>query len=284
MTLQRPVVRVAGSDAYGRFTGSHEGGTVRNDLVSHPRVGFEPSPMPASKTTSEKKEPAKATVESSAPSQVKGEVKPNAALPGAGGAPAATPGPAPARRPLGAKEVIQFVWKLVGISDGLALTLFKSVEKEEAEAQHERLAREGYYTQLAVVDINAKIPAPRGSKKSRVSADKAKEPAAASKTSRRDPPARPSGSGKGKSVSHKPESSPTKKPATSMAKSKPAAAAKTTKKKPAGKKTTATAKKKAKQPVSKSKKKPVIRNKKKAVVKSKEKAASAKKTRKKSKP
>ena len=65
------------------------------------------------------------------------------------------------KRPLGTKEVIPFQWKLVGVSDGIALTLFKAVEREDVEAQLERSEREGYYTDLRILDIDEKVVQPK---------------------------------------------------------------------------------------------------------------------------
>lgn len=66
-------------------------------------------------------------------------------------------GAGPGRKPLGAKEIIPFKWKLIGKSSGLFVTLFKAVEQEEVQAQFDRLQREGYYTELQIVDVNAKV-------------------------------------------------------------------------------------------------------------------------------
>ena len=74
--------------------------------------------------------------------------------------------PAPAapvgRKPLGTKEPIIFNWKIVGHSQGVAVTLFKSTEREDSDAQLERLIRDGYYSHLEIMDANAKViqPAP----------------------------------------------------------------------------------------------------------------------------
>lgn len=73
--------------------------------------------------------------------------------------------PTAARRAPGTKEVIPFVWKLVGESRGAILTLFKSVERDEVESQLERLRRDGYYTDLRILDVNEKIEQPASAKK-----------------------------------------------------------------------------------------------------------------------
>lgn len=72
--------------------------------------------------------------------------------------------PGVVRKPLGAKEVIPFKWKLVGRGGDLVVTLFKSVEREDVEAQFERLSREGYYADLQILDINAKVEQPKPTK------------------------------------------------------------------------------------------------------------------------
>ena len=69
--------------------------------------------------------------------------------------------PAPGRRPGAAKEVPAFCWKVVGYSHGIPLVLFKSVEKEDAEAQFRRYREERYYRDLAIHPIDVKIPLPK---------------------------------------------------------------------------------------------------------------------------
>jgi len=72
--------------------------------------------------------------------------------------------PAPAgRKALGTKEIIPFRWKVVGFTDDLVVTLFKSTEQEDAQAQLERLRQDGYYTNLQIVTIDTKIDAPKSS-------------------------------------------------------------------------------------------------------------------------
>jgi len=78
-------------------------------------------------------------------------------------------GPAAGKRALGVKEPIIFKWKLVGTSNKTTLTLFKAVEREDVEAQFERTQREGYYTDLKILEADEKVdqPAqPKGTKKS----------------------------------------------------------------------------------------------------------------------
>jgi len=58
------------------------------------------------------------------------------------------------KKPLGVKEVIPFEWKLVGSSGGLVLTLFKAIERDDVEAQRERVEREGFYQDLRVLPAN----------------------------------------------------------------------------------------------------------------------------------
>jgi len=85
------------------------------------------------------------------------------------GIPASAPGgPVPGRKSLGVKEPIIFKWKIIGHSAGMNLTLFKSVEREEVEAQLERLTRDGYYTNLQILEASAKVeqpPQPKEAKK-----------------------------------------------------------------------------------------------------------------------
>lgn len=75
-------------------------------------------------------------------------------------APEAPAGRPSGRRSIGAKEVIPFAWKLVGRSDGMTLTLFKAIERDEVEAQLERSVREGYYTDLKILPIAPPPPPP----------------------------------------------------------------------------------------------------------------------------
>ena len=69
-------------------------------------------------------------------------------------------GPVPGKRALGTKEPIIFKWKLIGTSNNMTLTLFKSVEREDVEAQFERTQKEGYYTDLKILDVDAKVDHP----------------------------------------------------------------------------------------------------------------------------
>ena len=87
---------------------------------------------------------------------------------------------APAKKPLGAKEIIPFAWKLVGTSQNTVLTLFKTVDRGEAEGQLVRLQNDGYYTDLRVLEIDAKVVQPKGAKAAKT-APRAAEQAAKTK-------------------------------------------------------------------------------------------------------
>ena len=71
------------------------------------------------------------------------------------------------RRGPGSKEVIPLAWKLVGISDGMPVTLLKCVERIEAEAQLERLQGERYYKNLGIYAIDDRVPVPAAAAKAR---------------------------------------------------------------------------------------------------------------------
>ncbi len=73
------------------------------------------------------------------------------------GASTPTPPPVSPRRGPGTKDVPPFQWKLVGDITGFSLTLFKSVEREEVEAQLERVRKENYYGNLRILDVNEKV-------------------------------------------------------------------------------------------------------------------------------
>jgi len=73
---------------------------------------------------------------------------------------------APKRGP-GTKEVVPLAWKLVGISDGMPVTLLKCIDRAEAEAQLERLQSERYYSELAIYEIDAEVPVPASAVKAR---------------------------------------------------------------------------------------------------------------------
>jgi hypothetical protein len=140
--------------------------------------------------------------------------EPPAELAEAGPAPAA-PG---AKRALGVKEPIVFKWKVVGTSQGTVVTLYKSVEKEESEAQVERLRKEDYYHDVRLLEASAKVeqpakpakksgrPEPAGkivsaASKPAEAARKASRPGAAKKPVKAKPTAKPSKAIKKKTVS-----------------------------------------------------------------------------------
>jgi len=114
--------------------------------------------------------------------------------------PAAVPaahGPVAGKRALGVKEPIIFKWKLIGTSHNATLTLFKSVEREDVDAQFERTQREGYYTDLKILDADAKVeqpPQPKMTKKESPRIERSAKAAAPTVTraavSRRNPPPR----------------------------------------------------------------------------------------------
>ena len=106
-------------------------------------------------------------------------------------------GPIAGKRALGVKEPIIFKWKLIGTSHNMALTLYKSVEREDVDAQFERTQREGYYTDLKILDAEAKVeqPAqPKGTKKESPRIERGSKAAAQTvkraELSKRNPPPR----------------------------------------------------------------------------------------------
>ena len=74
------------------------------------------------------------------------------------------------KKALGSKEVAPFEWKVIGTSGDTVLILFKSVERADAEAQLTRLSSDGYYKDLRIVEIDAKIVQPRPAKTRRSAA------------------------------------------------------------------------------------------------------------------
>lgn len=175
-----------------------------------------------------------------------------------GSAAGATPGPAAKKAPA-AKEIPPFQWKLVGYSRGIPLTLLKSVERSDIEAQLERYRAEGYYTELTIHPIDAKIPIPQEmldwiSQRERVepvATAKKKASSAKSKASAKKPAAPPrTTSSKAKAkppVKVKAKMTPKAKPQKG-AKAKPKAGAKpeTKKKKTSGAKKKTAKRRKAK--------------------------------------
>lgn len=84
---------------------------------------------------------------------------------------AANPGGPAAKAPLAvpqrsssAKEVIPFEWKLIGESQGFALILFKAIERDEVEAQLERVQRDGYYGNLRIIGNTEQVKQPASAK------------------------------------------------------------------------------------------------------------------------
>lgn len=69
-----------------------------------------------------------------------------------------------AKKVLGAKDAAPFAWKVIGLSENTMLVLFKSSERAEAEAQLARLSTDGYYTELRIVEIDARIIQPKPEK------------------------------------------------------------------------------------------------------------------------
>ncbi len=103
------------------------------------------------------KQTQKAAVTESEDRSPKGAAGKNA--PPAGTIKAGAPAPAPApRRTPGVKEVIPLAWKLVGTSAGTPVTLLKSIDRKDAEAQMARLELEGYYRHLAIYPVEDEVP------------------------------------------------------------------------------------------------------------------------------
>lgn len=153
-----------------------------------------------------------------------------------------------ARKGPGTKEVIPFSWRLVGESDGFILTLFKSVDRDEAEAQLKRARADGYYVNLRVVDINEKIRQPASAKaavgaKTTAKSGKPKTTAKVAKAKKAPTKAVTKAAASSKSAksvkSAKPAKSaksPTAKASAKSPKKKKTAVAKSTRKRPAKKK------------------------------------------------
>ncbi len=129
--------------------GSRQGSAVAVEVRNNVAIAKQPAPL-ANKDdkTDNAVNPAKQ------PSSSQTGVAPTSKQVTAGGG--ASPAPAPRRGP-NVKEVIPFAWKLLGVARGAILTLFKSVEREETEAQMERVLRDGYYTNLRIVENDYKI-------------------------------------------------------------------------------------------------------------------------------
>jgi hypothetical protein len=134
--------------------------------------------MPKSAPIKGKDSPAK---ESKPPEEAQAPAPVAPPLPGVPPAPGAHVPPDGVRRAPGQKEVIPFAWKVCGYStDGYTLTLFKSVERADCEAQIERLMSEAYYEGLAIYTIDEPVESsPRAKQLQAVS--KKKEAAAKKK-------------------------------------------------------------------------------------------------------
>jgi len=87
------------------------------------------------------------------------------------------------KKPIGVKEVPAFAWKLVGLSCGVRVTLFKAVERPDVEAQLGRLHKDGYYKDLEILDIDAKVTQPKSAAPKKTAKAKAKASPAKKKTS-----------------------------------------------------------------------------------------------------
>lgn len=133
--------------------------------------------------------------------------------PVASGPPSPPSPPEGARRAPGQKEVIPFAWKICGYStDGYTLTLFKSVERADCDAQLERLQGENYYEGLAIYKVDEPVQAsPRAKQlqavaKKKEVADKkksdqekaARKAAASARNKAKKPAARPASAAKKK--------------------------------------------------------------------------------------
>ena len=103
----------------------------------------------------------------------------------------AAPRPGPRRGAPGAKEVPAFKWKLMGRSGDMFLTLFKAVEREEVEAQLERLGKDSYYRDLRILDADTVVPqSPSVRAKIKQAIAQVKKPIKMSAT-KKTPPAKP---------------------------------------------------------------------------------------------
>ncbi|MCH8966456.1 MAG: hypothetical protein IID43_02165 [Planctomycetes bacterium] len=102
----------------------------------------------------------KAAAHKAAPSDV-AKSKTDSGTPAGGGQ---TGIPPVVKRPVGAKEIIPFEWKLLARSSGLVLTLFKAIEREDVEAQLERVRHDGYYTNLRIVGADEKVKQAKNAK------------------------------------------------------------------------------------------------------------------------
>ena len=144
---------------------------------------------------------------------------------------------------MSAKEPPAFKWKLAGYVDGLTVTLLKAVDQAEVEAQLERLQAEGYYRDLTIYPIDAKVPPdPMAARfaKERKAAERAAAPAKGSKSAHR-PAKAPAAKAAPAKAKPKPVKPAARKPAPAAKKkvtkaSKPVARGKPAKKKASSKK------------------------------------------------
>ena len=185
------------------------------------------------------------------------DVRPKPGGPGAAPATATGTAPATPKRGPGAKEIIPFGWKLLGEANGVILSLFKAIEREDVESQLKRALGEGYYTNLRIVDNNEVIKQPSSAAAVRLgrASTRAVKAKAAPKTKAKAPSkakkVAPKVSAVAKTVEKKKavKSRPASKSAKAKKTAKPKAAAKATAKKKTAapaKKTAAPAKKTAK--------------------------------------
>lgn len=148
---------------------------------------------------------------------------------GHGGSASATARGTAAKKPPASKEPPVFQWKLVGYSRGIPLTLLKCVERSDAETQLERYQAEGYYGELAIHAIDAKIPIPQEMLEWISRQEEAKAAAAQKKTSVSKRPSRAKKTAaKGESAAKR--SAAPKKAAEAKPKAKPPAKVKVKKK------------------------------------------------------
>lgn len=109
--------------------------------------------------------------------------------------PVAEETPAVPKRSVGPKEQPPFEWKVIGESFGAIVTLFKSIEREDADAQLDRLQRDGYYTNLRIVEAKEVIKQPASAKDAIIPPKSIKAPPPAppkpKRAARKDAAARP---------------------------------------------------------------------------------------------
>lgn len=124
----------------------------------------------------------------------------------------AAPRPGPRRGAPGAKEVPAFKWKLMGRSGDMFLTLFKAVEREEVEAQLERLGKDSYYRDLRILDADTVVPqSPSVRAKIKQAIAQVKKPLKMSAT-KKAPPVKPKKAPKPTTTTTTKPTSPAKQP------------------------------------------------------------------------